>query len=176
MKKSGFKLKLLQEIFPVFLVALAFVPLLFGFIIDAELIDGREIILTFLWLSLLCIPATVLKSRSIYRFVCTLYFIGGFLEITHWVLLNGPITLTSILVLSNTNLQEAHEFFDLKASLGLLVLLPYIGLFVVALKKSPEYSSSKIKSISISILLIASFFFILENAWHQRLIRKGTPQ
>jgi len=100
----------------------------------------------------------------------------GLIELIHWVLLKGPLTTTSLLVISNTNLQESIEFIDLKASLELFILIPYLFLFIVSAKYKPQYISSKAKPYIISLVLIISIGFIMESAVHGKLIRTGLPQ
>jgi heptose-I-phosphate ethanolaminephosphotransferase len=80
------------------------------------------------------------------------------------------------LVISNTNLQEAIDFFDLKASAWLLILLPYTYLFYYNLQYSPLLIKSKIKPYILSAIILFSTCFIFENTLHGRFIRKGTPQ
>jgi heptose-I-phosphate ethanolaminephosphotransferase len=106
-----------------------------------------------------------------------LYFALGFVEILHWVVLKGPISLTSMLVISNTNIQEVVGFINLKLSYALLVVIPYIIVFIYSLKLVPtKVSYNKISKLLIFIIALISFIFIVENAVNNRLIRKGVPQ
>ena len=113
----------MKEIFPKYLLLLSIFPIIVGTFIDYELVDSREIILNLVWLPLFTIPILFFKSRTLFQLTNLFYFIIGLIEITHWVIIKGPISVTSILIISNTNLQESIEFFDLKTSYGLLILI-----------------------------------------------------
>ena len=169
-------LKALKEIYPPYLVLLVFTPIIVGFIIDHELSDSRYIIINLIWLPLFTIPYVLLRKRVIYQFATLIFFLIGFIEISHWIILKGPITITSILVMSNTNLRETIEFFDLKASAGLLILIPYTILFFFSFRYPPKYYPSKVKKYLIGVVLLISVIFIFENAFNGRLVRKGVPQ
>ena len=106
----------------------------------------------------------------------SLYFIIGFIEIVHWVLIKGPITISSLLVLSNSNVQEALEFVDTKGTLGLLVLIPYVFLFVASLRNRPIIDDTRNQYRTIGIVLTLSVVFITENLMGGRFIRRATPQ
>lgn len=176
MKKFYTGLKALNEIYPPYLVLLVLTPIIIGFIIDHELSDSRYIIINLIWIPLFTIPYILLQKRIIYQLASLVYFFVGFVEISHWIILKGPLTITSILVMSNTNLQETIEFFDLKATSGLMILIPYIFLFFFSFQHSPKYYQSKIRPYLIGVVLLVSAIFIFENSIHGRLIRKGVPQ
>ncbi|OYT12746.1 MAG: hypothetical protein B6I19_08715 [Bacteroidetes bacterium 4572_114] len=176
MNKFYTGLKALKEIYPPYLTLLVFIPIIIGFIIDHELSDSRYIIINLIWIPLFTIPYILLRKRIIYHFAALVFFLIGLIEISHWIILKGPVTITSILVMSNTNLQETIEFFDLKASIGLLILIPYTILFLFSLRCPPKHCPSKIKKYLIGAVLFISAIFIFENAFNGRLVRKGVPQ
>jgi len=176
MKKIKQYTRSINEIYPIYLVLLIFTPIILGLFIDYDLFDSRAIAINLVWIPLFTIPYLLSKKKIIYYITSSLFFFIGFLEIMHWVILKGPITLTSLFVISNTNIQEAVEFFSLKATLGLFLLLPYIFLFIISLKNIPKIQKSK-STIYITILvLLTSTIFITENIIHHRLVRKGVPQ
>ncbi|MCK5168674.1 MAG: sulfatase-like hydrolase/transferase, partial [Bacteroidales bacterium] len=176
MKKFYSGIKVLKEIYPPYLVLLVFTPIIIGFIIDYELSDNRYIIINLIWIPLFTFPYILLQKRFIYQFATLLYFFVGLIEISHWIIIKGPLTITSILVISNTNPQEAMEFFNLKASVELMILIPYTFLFFLSFRHSIRCYQSKIKPYLIGVVLLASVIFISENAINGRLIRKGVPQ
>ncbi|MBN2524297.1 MAG: phosphoethanolamine transferase [Bacteroidales bacterium] len=176
MKKIQALLRVLKEIYPPLLILIVFFPIAIGFIIDNKLSDARYILINLLWLPLFTIPYIFLQKRIIYHLIVSFFFIVGFIETGHWIILKGPITITSLFVISNTNIQEAFEFFDLKATYWLIVLIPYSCLFIISLRKSPNISPSKMKPWIIGFIFLVSAGFILENAIHGRHTRKGVPQ
>lgn len=144
--------------------------------IDPELVAGRELVIIAAWLPVLTIPAIFLNSKLFYRFIVVVYFLGGLVSLSHWLILKGPFSVTSLFVMLNTNYQEGLEFMQLKASLFLLLLIPYIVFFVLCLKYVPYKEEKKAPSLVIlSIFALFSGLFIWENASHKRLIRKGMP-
>jgi heptose-I-phosphate ethanolaminephosphotransferase len=176
MNKFLKNLWILKEFYPAQLVLLVFAPIIIGSFIDYELLDSRYIIINLIWLSLFTVPAALLKSKYIYRITVLVYFVLGFIEISHWIILQGPLTITSILVLSNTNYQEAVEFLDLKATAGLLVLIPYIFILIYSFRNTPKYQQSQFKLYAAGLLLLISLIFIVDNVVNGRFIRKSTPQ
>jgi len=176
MKKIQASFRILKEIYPPFLILIVFYPIIIGFIIDNELSDARYILINLLWLPMFTIPYIFLKKRIIYYLIVSIIFIVGFIETGHWIILKGPITITSLFVISNTNIQEAFEFFDLKATYWLIVLIPYSCLFIISLRNPPNISPSEMKPWIIGLVFLVSASFILENAIHGRLARKGVPQ
>jgi hypothetical protein len=108
--------KYFQRIYPPYLSLLIFYPFILGLLIDPALFNARYIIINLVWISIFTIPILLLKSKLLYKIIAFLFFVIGFLETTHWILLNGPITITSLLVISNTYLEEVKEFTGLMFS------------------------------------------------------------
>ncbi len=169
-------IKIFNEFFPVHLLLLVFTPSIVGCFINCELVDSRYVVVNLIWLLLFTVPAAIFKSKVIYRTSVFIYFLIGIIEVSHWIIIKGPLTTTSILVLSNTNLQESIEFMDLKASAGLFVLIPFMLLSFYSFRKTPPYESSKTKLYLAVFLLLASVIFIAENVVNGRFIRGSTPQ
>jgi len=177
MNKKNQLLELISRIYPVYLMVLAFAPLFIGLFIDSQLVNPRMFVIQLIWIPVFTIPSVLLNSKLYHRFINSLFFIVGLVELVHWLILKGPISLTSLLVISNTNIQEALGFIDLKLSSELLLVIPYVIVFIYSLKLVPKRAIfNKNSKILISIIVLISFVFILENAVNNRLIRKGVPQ
>lgn len=146
-----------------------------GYFIDTDLVDSRVIITNLVWIPLFTVPTLLLRKRFIFQLTNAIYFVAGFIEISHWVILRGPISITSILVISNTNYQEAIEFIDLKATYGLLILIPFIVVYILSTRQQTPHISFPLKSYVIFFILLFVTIFITENAVHGRLVRKGIP-
>ena len=166
----------LKQIFPPYLVLLALFPIIIGFFIDYDLSDSRYVVINLVWMPIFTIPSILTQRKILVKVSAVLYFLVGIIEIGHWIVLKGPVTITSLLVISNTNYNEAIEFMDLKGTFGLIVLIPYLVLFVFSLRHPYKFEKSKYRSILIWIVALVSSVFILENAINGRLVRKGTPQ
>lgn len=103
-------------------------------------------------------------------------FLAGLIQSIHWILINGPVTVTSLLVVSNTNYSEAIDFLNLKSSFLLLLLIPYVYVAYKAFTKIPDYGNARPPWLLMVIILGISAGFIIENAIHGRLVRKGIPE
>lgn len=155
---------------------LVLTPILLGVIIDYDLFDSRYIAINLIWVLIFTISYNIFHKKIIYRLGTIVYFLIGIIEISHWVILKGPVTITSLMVLANTNYNEAVEFVDLKVSFWLLILIPYTILFVFSFRNPPTLNNSKKKLYLIILLASVSTLFISENVINGRLIRKGVPE
>ena len=164
----------IKNIYPLHLILLIFTPIIIGFFIDFDLSNERDIIINLIWIPLFTIPYLLYPKKIIYYFITILFFVSGFINLTHWLLLDGPITITSLLVISNTNLNESIEYLSLKSTFKLLILFPYTYFFIRSLKiKKQDYN--KPNYYIYVIIALISIIFISENVIRHRLIRKGSP-
>lgn len=165
-----------KRLFPKNSLLIAFLPLFIGFLIAPELVEIRDILVTLIWVNMLFIFASYIHSNKLYNVFLTLFFLFGFVEIGHWLIVKGPVTITSLLVISNTNLEEGVGFFDIKGSWSLLLLIPYTLVYIYGIKeKLNKESFIKFRKIGL-ILCLASLGFILENVYQNRFVRKAIPQ
>lgn len=119
----------IKQIFPFYLFLIAILPSIIAIFIDYELFNFKYLIINIIWLIFFTSLAYILKSKLLYKITTLIFFVFGFIEITHWLILKGPLTLTSLVVLSNTNTMEANEFIATKANFSLLILIPFILFF-----------------------------------------------
>jgi len=171
-------LKILEEIYPRYMIMLVLLPIIIGFMINYDLSDSLSIFISFLWIPIFTIPFSLFQKKIIYQTAIVIYFIMGFVEISHWVLLKGPITITSLLVASNTNYQEASEFMDLKATSNLFILIPYTLFSIYAFRNPPKHNKSKNKLYltGLILLILAGFSTACYIKGNNVFIRKGVPQ
>lgn len=168
-------LSVFNQVLPLYLLLIINYPLIIGAFINYDLIDSREIVLNFIWVLIFTIPYNFIKKKLYYKSILIFYFTLSLIETLHWLILKGPLTLTSLLVISATNYTESVGYLSLKVGLNLLLLIPLFVLFIKATKKVPVIKLSKLKKyiiISCSLIFIA---FISENAMNKRFVRKGTP-
>jgi heptose-I-phosphate ethanolaminephosphotransferase len=163
-------------VYPPLLVAMVLYPYVIALFIDPGLVSGHELLILAAWLPVCTIPAILLKYKAAFRLITVLCFIESFIDLSHWLILKGPFTVTSFFVLLNTNYHESVEFMQLKAGWSLLCLLPHIALFILALKYVPHKIETVPGKLMLSVFAVFSVVFIWENASHNRLIRKGVPQ
>lgn len=144
--------------------------------VNYSMYDSRELVILCCWIPLFTIPCFLGRKKIIYKTVVVIFFMGGFINLCHLLILKGPITASSLFVLSNTNIDEAKEFMELKSSLLLLLIIPYLFLFVLAIRSAKPIALFPKNKYIIAITLIFSILFLSENLIHGRLIRKGIPQ
>jgi len=138
--------------------------------------DSRELVIFLAWIPLFTLPYLLTRSSIVYKTVVTLFFIFGIINLTHLLILKGPVSASSLFILLNTNTSEAWEFIELKSSGLMLLIIPYLFLFVITLRNvKPVKIGSKSTSIIVIVLLFSSLF-LAENLIHGRLVRKAIPQ
>jgi len=168
-------LRLIEQVYPKYLVLLVLVPVFVGYIIDFEVSDKFGVLTNLLWIPILTIPYYLTKKKIFYQIIVIFYFIVGLFEITHWLILKGPLSVASLLAISNTNYIEASEFVRVQALSLLLFLIPFVILLYLNLKNLPKKYNSKHKFFlgGFILLIIGMFFFIPTTS---EFLVKGTPQ
>lgn len=136
----------------------------------------RELFILLAWIPIFTIPYILIRKKFIYLIFVFLCFIESFVGLCHWIILKGPLTVISVFVLSNTNYFEASEFMELKSNGLILLVIPFLFLFVKTLITIPKIEIYSKRRIVIVLALLFSFSFIGENIFNNRLIRKGIPQ
>jgi len=177
LKRINKIITLLEEVYPKYLVLLALLPILTGYLIFYDSSDRFAIIVALIWLPLFTIPFSLTRKKIFYRFAVVLYFLIGFIEIGHWLVLKGPLTTTSLLVISNTNYSEVLDFFDLKATASLLFLIPYTFIGILAYKRVPKKTTSKYKIHFVILVLVGMILFNIRTISQKNIfLLKGVPQ
>lgn len=175
MKKLKPVLNTLTFLFPLYPTLLLLYPIFLGIFIDYDLFDSRSLAINLVWIPLFTLPAILTQNKYILRVSTLLFFLIGLIETCHWLILGGPITITSLLVISNTYYDEIVEFASLKASSEFLLILPFFTIFILSFKNPPPFIRTKTKNYTLLIIGLISVIFISENAINGRLIRKGSP-
>ena len=167
--------QILKQVFPPYLLALVNFSVIVGLFINHNLVDSREFVLNFIWILIFTISFNVFKSKPVYRITIVVYFIISLIETLHWLILKGPLTTTSLIVISATNFNESLGFLSLKIGTELLMVFPLIILLWIGLKKPPTFSSSKKRNYILFGCSLLVIIFIGENILNNRFIRQGTP-
>lgn len=169
-------IRIIDQVYPRKLVLLAIIPIFISIFVDFNLVDFRYLLINLIWIPIFSSPSILFKSEWPKKLGGIIFFLMGLIEISHWLIIKGPLTTTSLLVIGNTNSQEAFEFLSLKSSIYLIVLLPYAFLFFYRFKSSgTEIKAKRLTTISILALFILGVF-VTENAYHGRFLRKAVPQ
>jgi heptose-I-phosphate ethanolaminephosphotransferase len=169
-------LNTIKQIYPPRLLAMVLYVQLLAVFLNYSIYDSRELLILFCWIPLLTFPYFITGNRILYVMVVLVFFVEGFISLSHFLLIKGPLTASSLFVMVNTNLNEAKEFLELKAGLRLLLLLPYFFLFSLAMRKQITTGKTvKLKWV-LAVVLIISLVFLSENLIKGRFVRKAVPQ
>jgi len=166
----------LKQIYPPCLLAMLLYIQLITLFVNRQIFNGREIAILLCWIPLGTLSYLFLKKKIIYKITLTLFFIGGLVNLCHLLIVKGFISASSLFILLNTNIHEAKDFIDLKFDISMLLLIPYLFLYVLALRNVPNtiiYPKSK---YVIVVVLLFSTIYIADNVIHGCFLRKGVPQ
>lgn len=165
----------INQIFPFYLTLIVNFPLIIGLFINSDLVSPRLVMINFIWQTLIVILYRVLKSIALYRTVLVVATLFSLIEGLHWIILKGPLSTSSLFVISATNYSESFDFLSIKIGFNLLLITPLFLFFFLAWKKRPIYAGLPFRTYVYGVLLLGIFGFILENALNDRLVRKGLP-
>ncbi len=160
-------IKSISLLYPPYLLVLVLSPILVGFYIDYELSDNFSLLANLMWMLGFTIPFAIFRKKWIYSLALWTYFLIGLVEIGHWILMEGPITIISLLIVSNTNYEEAASFLELKSTWGLIMLIIYTAIFILALRApspTPKKLKNKLIHIGIVVLIFGLVSFSLKNS------------
>jgi len=165
--------QVLRQLYNPFLVLVVLIPNIVGFFLNYKLAVGSMILISLIWMLPLTLLYGFFPKKIIYRLILIFYFLVGILEMGHWVIIGGPPRVNSILVIANTNIEETVGFFDLHASNGLFILIPYAILFIVAYLNPPKVNYVKTKTrslIAISLVFCIFMGFVLSSNYKYKYI------
>lgn len=99
--------------------------------------------------------------------------VDGLITLFHITALNELFIPYSLVAISETNLDEAGQFLETTLNYSELLIIPFIVIFLIALKKIPHYKNTDInvKSIgilsffSVSILIVVYLYF----SWYKMI-------
>lgn len=167
----------MRKSFPFWIVTMVlFVPAA-GLCINHEAFVPRIILVQLLWTVVLLVPYVLLRKRFLYVTAASLLFVDGFINLFHWCILKCPLNASSLFVFLNTNFNEASEFMTVKMTPLLLLLIPYILLFVMALRHTPHLAfKTKSEIIVWSALWLFTAIFFANNIIHDRFLRLCVPE
>jgi heptose-I-phosphate ethanolaminephosphotransferase len=174
-------LKKLKQLLPAFfawpLSLMILYVLICCMLINYPVFDNREFAIYAIWMVALGIPTLFLRQRFWYLLVVIFFFTEGLLNLLHLLVIKGPLSASSIFVMLNTNYDESKDFISLKFSYRLLLVIPYIYLFIKALKHRPAaVLLDKTQKITAGVLALGVGIFFSQDIKHNRFLRKSCPQ
>src|SRR5690554_7185324 len=104
----------INQIFPFYLTLIVNFPLIIGLFINSDLVSPRLVMINFIWQTLIVILYRVLKSTALYRTVLVVATLFSLIEGLHWIILKGPLSTSSLFVISATNYSESFDFLSIK--------------------------------------------------------------
>ena len=155
----------LLSIFPPYLLALIFYPVLIGLFFNAHLVVIVEPMVTLALVTVLMVLRFFSGKNIFYYITAILLFINQFITLSHWVVLKSPLSQNSLFVVFNTHMNEATGFFHLNSGPEYLLLIPFIALFILSLIKTfkyPRHDRKQYWTVG-SILIIALIFLSIRT-------------
>ncbi len=169
-------LKKNKDIKLLWLVALILFTPLTGLVLNKAVFSPRSILLLIIWTVMMLIPYILTQKRGFYIAATSILFLDGLINLFHWIILKCPLNASSIFVFLNTNINEASEFMTVKMTPLLLLLIPYIVLFIFTLKNTPPLSFKARGEILVwSALWLFIAIFFTDNIVHKRFLRLAVP-
>ena len=175
MKPINKYLQVLKQIFPLSLLYMVLYIQIIVCITNFSDYDFREMVIWLCWIPIGLIPFYISKKKMFYYLFLCILFTDNFINLSHWLLLKGDITASSLFILINTNFSESVEFMTLKGNYNLLLLLPFILLFIYALRKIPPSFNYKEGKYVLGIIMLSVLIYFSDNIIHQRFVRKAVP-
>ena len=169
------EMQILKTLFPIRLIFMILYVQIIEICFNFSLYDFRQLAIWAACLPLLMLPYLFSKRRWVFKLLASLIFTESLLNLIHIIIVKGPLTVSSLFVIANTNLTESTQFLELKLGFHFLLLLPYIGLFVFSLLKTPQVYFSRKSFIILFVFLSYSAIFFTENIVNKRFVRKALP-
>ena len=166
---------ILKTLFPIRLICMILYVQILALFFNFSLYDFRQLAIWAVWMPLLMLPYLLSKKKWVFKSVATLIFTENLLNLIHIIIVKGSVTVSSLFVIANTNLLESSDFLGLKMGFHFLLLLPYIGLFVFLLLKTPPVIFSRKSIIFLIIAFSYSAIYLTDNIIHARFVRKALP-
>lgn len=169
-------LNFLKETHPPYIVLMMLLPQLATIFINYDAFDSRETIILLVWLPIIVSPYLLSKNKIVFKISVFVCFLESFIGFIHLLIIKGPLSITSLFVMLNTNLEESVDFIDLKFSYLWLLVFPYFYVVYLAFKTTPELKTDNNKRYVLLVVYLFCFIFLLENLVNGRFIRKAIPQ
>lgn len=128
-----------------------------------------------MWMLVVTIPYCIFQRKIIYQIGVCVYFIVGLIEIGHWIMMKGPLTITSLLIIGNSNYDEAVSFLSLKSSWALLSLVLYTVIFIFSFRTSPKKIRVKKNLVHIGAIVVV-FILVIFGLSHSLPKYRFLPQ
>lgn len=179
MKKiiSNLSIIALKNLFPIYIIFLILYPSLVGLFINYRMLDVNEVLVNITWIPVFTIMSIFTRKKLFNYLLVFLVFVNGLANLIHWLLINGPISASSIFVAFNTNLEEVTDFIDLKNAYNLFFIVPYLVILYFAVKALKKHKSELNKTTKVlSVVFIVGFLvFITDNLINKSFVRSSIP-
>ncbi|MDY0077383.1 MAG: hypothetical protein RBR87_08915, partial [Bacteroidales bacterium] len=84
-------MKTLKQLFPPLLLTLVLYVQMVSIFVNYSIYDSRELVILFVWIPLFTLPYLLTRKKIVYKIAVTLFFIAGFINLAHLVILKGPV-------------------------------------------------------------------------------------
>lgn len=158
------------------LAAMVFYVPVAAMAIRPALVPFRTFLILAAWTVLWLLPYIFFRRKVFCRFAMIPLFVGGLLNLAHWLVLRCPLNVSSLFILLNTNGSEAMEFVSLKMSLRWLLLLPYLFFAWMAFHRIQDFPpDDRFVRIAKAALPLFVLLFYGEALLNGRFVRTALP-
>ena len=168
--------KLSENLNIIWLIAMIIYVQTVAMCLNFDVFMPRIIVVMITWTILLISPYVIFRKKYLYIGATSILFLDGLINLFHWIILKCPLNASSIFVFMNTNFSEASEFMSVKMSPLLLLVIPYMFLYIMTLRHTPNISLKSKKNVIVwSVLWIYMIAFFADNIINDRFVRLAVP-
>jgi len=156
----------LLTIFPPFVLALTFYPLITGLYFNASLVEIAEPMVTLALITLIMALRFVTGKNAFYYIGVSLLFINQFITLAHWIIIKSPRSQNSLFVVFNSHTNEAAGFMELNSGPSYLLVIPFVILFILSLKYTFHYPrQDQGQNKTLGTILVITLIFLSIRAY-----------
>jgi glucan phosphoethanolaminetransferase (alkaline phosphatase superfamily) len=142
---------------PIFTVLfIVLTPFVAGVFLNFEFVDWGILAITVLWMFILFLPYYFSQKKWVFILSIILPFLMGIIDLSHWIVLYGPMSVVNIFILFETNLSEVGDFLDTYLSFSYVTtMFTYIGFSVFLIVKTRFERRTKRSNIFMGVGILA---------------------
>jgi heptose-I-phosphate ethanolaminephosphotransferase len=149
--------KFIRQVYPPLILLMVLYVQLTVVLLNYKVFRIHEVVVLLCWLPFLVLPYLLLRKDIYFTLLAILFFIDGIITLFHITTIRELFIPYSLVAFAETNADEAGEFLATTINYTELLIIPYILIFLVALKKRPHYNKSDFDLKSFGVI---SFFSI----------------
>lgn len=145
-------------------------PFVVGAVVNFDFIDWGVFAISVFWMFILFIPYYFYPKKWLFVTLLSVPFLISLVDLIHWFLLSGPLSVSSLFVMLETNSSEANDFIEtyLSTSLVLLVLF-FVCTSILLVLKMKVTKRSLISDIFMGVGTLAFLIIFIQKMTIDRM-------